>query len=1159
MRTRFFIIFCLCIFLICSSAGFVQNPSRVEASKRLPNKVVFEPAENIPIWNYTYDAFGSEENNRGYSIIETSDGGFVVAGQAQNTTMDFWVMRVDANGTELWNTTIDNGSLERAYDVIEVSSGGFAACGYVRISSWNYYYLVRLNESGDVDWMKNYTGNADTEARALAETDDGGFILVGRDNYGGGMYVVRTDENGTLEWDTTIYHGDNLFGSDVVDLSGSNGYIVAGFTEIENGDTYDFFHLMKLDEDGNHVWNSTHGGPETEYCFGMTQALDGGYVLGGTTSSWGGGGYDMYLVKFDNSGNLQWNQTYGGSGNEMCQSVTVTEDGGYAIAGWAQGTGDDIWLVRTDSEGEMWWSEKIHNDGNDRADCIVEVHDGGYALTGYIDPDGRDWDMCIYRLSEPRWDPSPTGKELEFDEALYYDVNATSTDGPLEWSVNDTESFSLDSDGILRNATILPIDQISIEIKVEDNHGHWIQAEIAIAVAWVFSDLKFDDGQRVSIQGVTESPDGGFVLACNSDPIIWGNVRSWMVKYNISGEQEWNVTYPYAYIVQDIITCSDGGFAAAGLAAEPAETDGEVWILRMNETGHHLWNSTFRRPADDVARSLVETPDGGFILIGDTHEAPGGTFDFWAIRTNSSGSHIWNMTYGYPGFHDRGYSVTSCAAGGYALIGYTEGTGFGNQDAWMVRINEDNTQLWNRSYGGDDVFEGWSIIELSEGGFAFTGSATLSGEVYTDALIIRTNETGHKVWNYTYGGDNNDDGWEIVQLYDGSLAVAGYTYSFSGGNQDGYYLRVDLDGAVMTNESYGNPVDSEYFRCLVEVSKGGVAMGGRHTPFGSISGSAYFVQRPILKWTPTPTNQTSELGDVFSLQLHASSAVRVRYWWIDNQVDFSITQDGKLVNATSWQVDDYTVTIRAFDHIHNMVQATITISVVDTTDPSWVVAPTDQEVDYLEPFSYHLKADDLSSLTDWNVNNTVHFAISGDGLVTNNSVLEIGIYSLGINVSDAYGNILEGEFRITVYDDTNPSTDHPADIQYEVGDTGYSITWTPTDDHPESYEIFRNGTLVASGDWNTTGEDIAIIVDGLAIGTYNYTIVIYDMAGNSANDTVIVQVLPATTPTTTASVSTTPTTTTTTTPPPDNTLTIIMIGGIAAGVVIIVIILKKRS
>ena len=813
--------------------------------------------------------------------------------------------------------------------------------------------------------------------------------------------------------------------------------------------------------------------------------------------------------------------------------------------------------MRTDSEGEMWWSEKIHNDGNDRADCIVEVHDGGYALTGYIDPDGRDWDMCIYRLSEPRWDPSPISKEIDFGEAFYYDINATSTDGPLEWSVNNTDYFSMDSEGILRNTTSLPIDQIPIEIKVEDNHGHWIQAEIDIAVTWVFSDLKFDDGQRVSIQGVVESPDGGFVLACNSDPIIFGNTRPWIVKYNTSGLQEWNVPYQYGYYILDIIDCSSGGYAVVGVATSTVEDDGEAWLLRIDENGQHMWNSTFRKPDDDDAKSLVETPDGGFLLLGDTHETPGGTFDFWAIRTDSGGNHVWNETYGYPGFNDRGYSVTSCQTGGYALVGYTEGSGSGNKDAWMVRIDEGKNQLWNRSYGESDDYEGWGVVELSEGGFALTGEVTPSGKIYTDAFIIKTNETGHVGWNYTYGGSNYDDGQDIIQLFDGSLAVAGYTYSFSGGNQDGYFLRVDLDGDVIANESYGNPSHYEYFKCIVEVSTGGVAMGGRFSEF-IMSGSAYFVQRPILKWTTTPTNQTSELGDSFSYQLGASSAVRVRYWWIDNQVDFSITQNGQLTNATSWPVDDYTVTIRAFDHIHNMVQATITVSVVDTTDPSWVIAPTNQEVDYVETFSYQLEAFDLSLLTDWNVNDTAHFAISGTGLITNSSTLELGTYGLKVNVSDVYGNTLEAEFTVTVYDDTNPSIDQPNDVQYIEGEIGNTITWTPTDDYPGRFEILRNGTVIDSDDW--TGGNITITVDGLTYGTYNYTIVVYDQANNSVSDTVIVKVMPEpTTPSTTTTPTTSTTTTTTTTPLPFDTLTIIIIGGALAGIVIVVIILKKRS
>jgi hypothetical protein len=236
---------------------------------------------------------------------------------------------------------------------------------------------------------------------------------------------------------------------------------------------------------------------------------------------------------------------------------------------------------------------------------------------------------------------------------------------------------------------------------------------------------------------------------------------------------------------------------------------------------------------------------------------------------------------------------------------------------------------------------------------------------------------------------------------------------------------------------------------------------------------------------------------------------------------------------------------------------------------------TDQEVEYQEIFVYQLEAFDLSPLTDWHVNDTMHFAINKDGIITNNSLLELGIYGLQVNVSDGHGNILEGEFSVTVYDGTTPSINHPGDIQYEVGETGFSITWIPADDYPERYEILQNGTVISSGDWNTTGEDINITVDGLVIGTYNYTIVVYDQAGNYVSDIVIVRVLPESTTTTTTtttgtttitttattSISTTPTTSTSPTGtilPLDSLFIIIIIGGLVAGLVIIVIVLKKR-
>ncbi len=975
----------------------------------------FEASANDPIWNFIYDVAGNNANDRGYSIAETTDGGFVIAGQTAN---DLYLLRVDANGTELWNTTVDNGSLERAWDVIEVSSGGYATCGYVRIGSWNYFYLVRFDTDGNVDWMRNYTGRSNYEARALAETDDGGFILVGSGTMGGPLYVVKTDLNGVQTWDAEIDEGESLGGRDVLDLGGANGYVVAA--SMQNA-TSNYFYLLKIDEGGNHVWNSTHGGPEIEYCFGLTDSTDGGYALCGTTASWGGGGYDMYLLKYNSAGNLIWNKTYGGAGNEMAISIASASGGGYMLAGYAPGTGEDIWLVRTDSEGEVWWSEKTNLPGDDRPDKVIEVSDGGYALSGYVNPSVGDQDTVIYRLSEPMWNPAPTDRELELGQGLYYDINASSTDGPLSWSVNNTEDFSLDSNGILRNATSLPIGQHGLEIEVEDAHGHWIQAEVTISVYWVYSSFKFSSGQRTRIMGIVEDPDGGFVFGCRSEPVIKGSVAPWFAKYNSSGDQQWAELYPDGYALMDLIGCSTGGYAAVGYATTLVQPDDDVWLLRINQYGQHLWNKTFVASGADIGRSVVETDDGGFLVLGSTHEASSGKTDSWLIRTDSGGNHLWNKTYGYQSATDEGFDIVSCASGGYALAGYTNGSASCNNDAWLVRIDEDGAQLWNRSYHGVDVSVARGVAQLSDGGFALTGDITPVGETHRDAFVVRTNGTGFVIWNYTYGGSLNDHCAAIVQIHDGTLAAAGESYSFSGGNRDGYFLWVDLDGNFLANESAGTPEDIEYFNTIIEVGAGGLAMGGYHAPSGSLTGSAYFVQKPILKWVETPWDQTSELGDVFSIQLKASSAVGVRDWWINDQTNFTVSPSGIITNVIPLTVDDYELTVRSSDYIRNTIQATIVISVVDSTPPTWTTTPTNQEINETDAFAYQLQATDLSPLT-WSVNDTVHFAVSSEGLLTNTSVLSPGEYGLNVTVSDESGNAASAAFTLTVLELTTTTT-----------------------------------------------------------------------------------------------------------------------------------------
>ncbi len=180
--------------------------------------------------------------------------------------------------------------------------------------------------------------------------------------------------------------------------------------------------------------------------------------------------------------------------------------------------------------------------------------------------------------------------------------------------------------------------------------------------------------------------------------------------------------------------------------------------------------------------------------------------------------------------------------------------------------------------------------------------------------------------------------------------------------------------------------------------------------------------------------------------------------------------------------------------------------------------------------------------------------------------LSVGIYNYTIVVYDISGNWVSDEVIVTVIDTTPPMIDHPDDVEYVVGTTGHSITWSPSDAHPSHHVVYRNGTEVASVSWD--GSSILVNVDDLSVGVYNYTIVVYDTSGNWVSDIVIVTVLPETTTTTTTATATTTTDTTTTTSTTTTTTTdagdmtslgIVLISVSGIGVVVLIVMRYRRG
>ena len=138
------------------------------------------------------------------------------------------------------------------------------------------------------------------------------------------------------------------------------------------------------------MFEKKYGSQGLERCYSVVQTSDGGYALAGITSSIGAGDYDMWLVKIDASGNMEWNQTYGGTEAESCLSVVQTSDGGYILAGSTNptNTNDDVYLIKTDASGNSMWTKSYGGGNDDYGQSVQQTSDGGYIIAGWT----RQWE-----------------------------------------------------------------------------------------------------------------------------------------------------------------------------------------------------------------------------------------------------------------------------------------------------------------------------------------------------------------------------------------------------------------------------------------------------------------------------------------------------------------------------------------------------------------------------------------------------------------------------------------------------------------------------------------------------------------------------------------------------------------------------------------------
>jgi len=216
-----------------------------------------------------------------------------------------------------------------------------------------YVHLVGASEPPATEWNRTYGGTDDDQAFSVRQTSDGGYIIAGLTySFGAGScdaWLVKTDTSGNMVWNKA-YGGTSWDDAKSVVQTSDGGYIIAGYTYSFGAGGGDFW-LVKTDSNGEMVWNKTYGGTDDDYAYSVQQTIDAGYIIAGLTESFGAGWEDFWLVKTDSNGEMVWNKTYGGTGNDWAFSVQQTSDGGYVIAGLTGSVvavtyQQDFWLIK---------------------------------------------------------------------------------------------------------------------------------------------------------------------------------------------------------------------------------------------------------------------------------------------------------------------------------------------------------------------------------------------------------------------------------------------------------------------------------------------------------------------------------------------------------------------------------------------------------------------------------------------------------------------------------------------------------------------------------------------------------------------------------------------------------------------------------------------
>jgi len=300
---------------------------------------------------------------------------------------------------------------------------------------------------------------------------------------------------------------------------------------------------------------------------------------------------------------------------------------------------------------------------------------------------------------------------------------------------------------------------------------------------------------------------------------------------NLGGEDSdylWSTSYT---------PTADGGVVVAGKGNSYTHGVDDVLVYRLDATGAKLWRKNYGGIGFDEPNAVLQTDDGGFLVVGFSDSYTVGDRDFLLVKVDAAGAKQWRRTFG-GGDDDYAFSVCHTQDGGYVVAGYTHsyihlpsptvpdsGRGIAPPDFLVYRLDATGAKLWRKNLGGNLTDEAYGVIDAPDGGFIVLGQTYSYTHGYQDFLVYRLDAAGNKQWRRNYGGANYDSGRSVARTLDGGFILAGRSSTYTNGCYDFLLYKVAADGAKLWRKNLGGDDTDEAFTAYATLDEGYFVMG----------------------------------------------------------------------------------------------------------------------------------------------------------------------------------------------------------------------------------------------------------------------------------------------------------------------------------------------